>query len=130
MPFASRLLAALDAVGETHRAIAVIAGQSKADRAKQLVEERRRLAERIGALAEAAADYWRERADAEAEHRFRQLLSAMRSAAALHQATWPAVKLLEGGEGYEASARRVREAHATFDNWLRPRLNAERTATR
>ena len=47
----------------------------------------------------------------------------MRSAAALHQANWPAVRLGEDIEQYRASAVGVRQANKEFVAWVRGALD-------
>ncbi|HWI85640.1 MAG TPA: hypothetical protein VNT42_04860 [Sphingomonas sp.] len=54
---------------------------------------------------------------------YRSKFSRMRSAAALHQADWPAVRLGEAVEQYMVSALGVRRANKEFVAWVRGALD-------
>ena len=52
----------------------------------------------------------------------RDKFSRMGSAAAMHQADLPAVRLVDGNDEYRASASKVREAARDFVTWMRAAL--------
>jgi hypothetical protein len=55
---------------------------------------------------------------------YRRKFSQMRSAAAMHQADWPAVRLDEADPEYRRSVRAVRDANREFVGWIREVVNA------
>lgn len=117
------LIALLDALDECHLAVARIPiGGVAAGR--ELVGLRRVLSLRAAAMAE-ALDRYLAPLDPEVRQEGRRRLADMRAAAALHQAEWPAVRLLDDPAAYRVSAERVRERHRAFDRWLRAHLAAQ-----
>lgn len=113
------LVAALHDLERVHQDLALIAERTD-DARRDLIARRRELSAlmaRIGPLAEAAFA-----ADPAALRRFRSLFSTMRSAAALHQANWPAVRLNDDRAAYQLSALVVRDANRRFVAWLREAL--------
>ncbi|MEP7004787.1 MAG: hypothetical protein ABI810_02315, partial [Sphingomonas bacterium] len=57
--------------------------------------------------------------DAAMKQTYRDRFSEMRSAAARHQTTWPAVRLGEDIDQFHISARGVRQANREFVAWTR-----------
>ena len=64
--------------------------------------------------------------DADLSQAYRAKFSRMRSAAAIHQANWPAVTLGDDPEKYQQSANGVREANRNFIDWMRGMLAGQR----
>lgn len=83
-----------------------------ADRGKALVSLRRDLSARVTAIAAIVRPLLQRTGDAQADADFRRVHSTMMTRMASHQASWPAVLLLRGGndEEYTRSARMVDEA--------------------
>ncbi|WP_298672434.1 hypothetical protein [uncultured Sphingomonas sp.] len=91
-------------------------------RKSDLVRLRRSLADQMGVIAGAAAQSARLLGDEALAREFRRRFSAVRSAVALHQATWPAVTIDEGGAPYRESAIAVRQTNEAFLGWMRATL--------
>jgi hypothetical protein len=111
----------LDALEAVQVELATIASRSDDARKHDLIRLRRELAAQIAKVGEAAEPIF-----GTAEHvlsqDYRTRFSRMRSAAAIHQADWPAVRLGEDVERYKASALGVREANKAFVAWVRAAL--------
>lgn len=111
----------LDALEAVQVELAAIANRSDDARKHDLIRLRRDLSLQIAKVGEAAEPIF-----GAAEHGlsqdYRNRFSRMRSAAAIHQADWPAVRLGEDVERYQASARGVREANKAFVAWVRSAL--------
>jgi hypothetical protein len=116
---ATDLLARLDRLNALHERIGSIALSVDADRRQELVDARRELAHCIGEISQAADALLPTICDAAAITEYRQHLGAMRSSAALHQASWPAISMTADRAGYAASSGQVRDAHRAFDGWMR-----------
>lgn len=111
----SKELSALEAV---QAELAGIATRTDDARKHDLIQLRRKLALQIGEVGK-IADTIFANADAEMRQAYRNKFSEMRSAAALHQASWPAVRLGEDIDQYHSSARGVRQANKDFVAWTR-----------
>lgn len=115
------LLDALIALESVQAELAAIALRTDAARRADLVHLRRALSLQIAATAD-LGERVMVGADAQVLRDYRRHLSAMRSAAAMHQATWPAVRLGEDDIGYRRSAQTVRDANKAFVGWVRAAL--------
>ncbi|MGL5838849.1 MAG: hypothetical protein ACRCY3_10155 [Sphingorhabdus sp.] len=60
--------------------------------------------------------------DSATQRKARDHLSKLRSAIALHQASWPVVMIDSGGEDYRTSAMRVDGEIKDFLKWMRSQL--------
>lgn len=119
----SQLATALRAVDELETIqadLANVASRTDDGRRNDLVRLRRRLSAQITLIGQTAEPLFA--ADPDGHTEFRRCYSAMRSAAALHQADWPAIRLGEDDAGYRRSAHAVRVANQAFVAWLRARL--------
>lgn len=105
--------------------LAAIAVRSDLERRHELIQLRKQLAAQIVEIGDACNSLFAPDAASLAE--FRRRYSAMRSATALHQAEWPAVRLGEVDDQYRQSALRARQANGVFVNWLRSRLGDQET---
>ena len=117
----SSLSRELDALEAVQAELASIANRSDDARKHDLIRLRRELSAQIAKVGEVAEPIF-----GKAEHalsqEYRSRFSRMRSAAAIHQADWPAVRLGEEVERYQASAKVVREANKAFVAWVRGAL--------
>jgi hypothetical protein len=113
----------LAALQDIQDSLASIAHRTDPERRFELVQLRKRLAKQIAVVGSACERLFATQADRQAE--FRRLYSAMRSATALHQAEWPAVRLNEVDHLYRESASRAREANQIFASWLAAQLGPE-----
>ena len=114
----ARLLKELDALEGVQGELAGIATRTDDARKHELIKLRRKLAAQIGEVG-TVADAIFANADTTIKQAYRDRLSEMRSAAARHQANWPAVRLGEDLEQFHASARDVRQANKEFIAWTR-----------
>lgn len=121
MKTSAQVLAELEALEEIQGKLAAIAARSDPARRHKLVQLRKSLAPQIATVGEAGESLFASNAVLLAE--FRQRHAAMRSATALHQAEWPAVRLGEIDDLYGQSALRARQANAAFASWLRAQLD-------
>lgn len=112
----------IDALERLHRELSAIAARNDERRRHDLVDLRRKLAAQIAEVGRVAEEYVTRGGDDDLLRDYRNKFSQMRSAAASHQARWPAVMLGENDEEYRDSARAVREANVEFVNWLRRAL--------
>ena len=123
MATASDLRRAIDALEGVQADLARIASRSDPERFREMIDLRRLLAARIaeaGALADA---FFAEAGDADLRAECRKAFSQMRSAAALHQASWPAVRLKDADDSYRDSALGVRAANRRFAATVREALD-------
>lgn len=104
--------------------LASIASRTDDERKRELIELRRQLSVQIAAVGRAADDFFAANTDEETARTYRSKFSRMRSAAALHQASWPAARLGEAVGEYRTSAMGVREANREFIAWARAALAA------
>ena len=112
------LLKELNALEAVQAELAGIANRTDDARKHDLIKLRRKLAAQIGEVG-AVADKIFANADSTIKQAYRDRFSEMRSAAARHQANWPAVRLGEDIEQFHASARGVRQANKEFIAWTR-----------
>lgn len=113
---------ALDMLERVQGELAGIATRSDDDRKQALIDLRRQLALTIIEVGRVAEPVITTAGDPELLRTFRVKLSRMRSAAAIHQADWPAVRLGEKPNEYSISARAVRDANQQFVTWIRDAL--------
>jgi hypothetical protein len=106
--------------------LATIATRTDDRRRYDLIDLRRDLSLQIAAVGNAADPFFASLGDPDLTRTYRSKFSRMRTAAALHQANWPAVRLGENAEQYHQSARAVREANQTFVAWMRETLATRR----
>jgi hypothetical protein len=100
--------------------IAEVTARTDDARRGELVALRRNLSSQIASIGRAGDALFAGREDLAA---YRAKFSCMRSAAALHQADWPAVLLGERPGEFRASADRMREANRDFIAWAREALS-------
>lgn len=122
MPDARSVLVEVDLLEAIQAELAGVASRTDDQRRLDLVDLRRKLADQIARTRPVAEPLFAAQGDAALLQGFRERFSAMRSAAALHQANWPAVSLGERVEEYRASALAVREANRAFVAWMRDTL--------
>ena len=111
----------LDTLEAVQAALAGIADRTDDARRSELIKLRRELSAQIARVGEVAEPIFRI-AEPGLNQEYRTKFSQMRSAAALHQAAWPAIRLGENVTEYKASARTVREANKAFVAWVRGAL--------
>lgn len=104
--------------------LASIASRTDDERKRELIELRRQLSAQIAVVGQSADAFFTTHADEETARTYRAKFSRMRSAAALHQASWPAARLGESVGEYRISAMGVREANREFIAWARAALAA------
>ncbi len=114
-----RELSTLEAV---QAELASIAERTDDARRHDLIRLRRALSLQIAEVGKVAERIFAA-AEADMALEYRSKFSRMRSAAALHQADWPAVRLGEEVEHYRASALGVRQANKEFVAWVRDALD-------
>ncbi|RYE04067.1 MAG: hypothetical protein EOP61_02110 [Sphingomonadales bacterium] len=102
--------------------LAAVSNRDDEQRRHDLIELRRALSAQIAAVGKVADPVFTAKGDDETLRIYRAKFSRMRSAAALHQADWPAILLGERPEEYRASALGVREANRDFVAWVRTAL--------
>ena len=95
---------------------------------KDYIELRRQLQVRLTALA--SAGHRIQEANGETGARFRDAFVALRSALALHQATWPAVAIDLSNPDYKASADRVQSASRAFRELAHQAVSGAATVSR
>jgi hypothetical protein len=110
---------ALEMLAAVQEDLAVIATRSDDRRKNDLIVLRRQLALKIAEVGRIVEPVINGIGDPDLLRTYREKLSRMRSAAAMHQANWPAVKLGEQPEEYNASAVAVRDANRDFVAWMR-----------
>lgn len=116
----------IDALEQVQAELASVADRNDDRRRHDLIELRRKLSAQITRIGQVAGPVISDRNDPALLQAFRQKFSQMRSAAAIHQASWPAVSLGERKEEYRASAISVREANRAFVAWMRETLERMR----
>jgi hypothetical protein len=112
----------LDALEKIQADLAAVAGRTDDGRRHDLIQLRRLLSTQIALVGQVCEPLFE--AGSEDHRQFRQYYSKMRSAAALHQAEWPAVRLGEFDDEYRRSAIGVRTANRAFVAWLRQKLES------
>lgn len=112
----------VDALERVQAELAGISAREDDQRRHDLVELRRQLAAQIAEVGRAAEPVFSTLDDPAMVQDYRRSFSKMRSATALHQANWPAVRLGERVDEYRASALDVRESNRSFIAWIREAL--------
>lgn len=106
-----------DALAELERILTAMAETSKrTDDAwkKEFIEMRRQLQLQLTALTAAAAKCTHIRNNPEAAAKLREGWTRMRSALALHQASWPAVRIDRADPAYLESVKKTRATNWEF----------------
>jgi hypothetical protein len=112
----------LDALEELLTQIGAVTARQDDGRRYDLVQMRRKLAARIASVGQVSEPVFHA-AGAGLAQDYRAKFSRMRSMAAMHQANWPAVMLVDDREdAFRASAQRMREANRDFIAWMREAL--------
>ena len=114
--------ALLDEVGRLerlHAQIAQIAMRTDDQRQRNLIQLRRQLAEQIGRVGALSEEFFRSARDESKLGQFRQQFSDMRAKTAMHQANWPAFRLVEASDEYRKSSQAVTESIRAFIDWAR-----------
>jgi hypothetical protein len=91
-----------------------------------MIDLRRRLSAQIAEIGKVSEPLFAAHGGPDILQQFRNTFSRMRSAAAIHQANWPAVRLGEAEAEFERSAATVREANRAFLEWTRSAIVALR----
>jgi hypothetical protein len=91
-------------------------------RRHDLIRLRRNLSQQIAKVGELADPIFASAQDPSVARTYRAKFSGMRSAAAIHQSNWPAVRLGESVEEFQQSALGVRKANREFIEWVRDAL--------
>jgi hypothetical protein len=91
-----------------------------------LVRSRRELAERIGDIAQAMEADAELKTEPDKQKEIDRLFAAMRYSLALHQASWPAVKIDEDPVAYRNSALGVKEKSDAFWGWWQHNVGLKR----
>ncbi|MGH6616656.1 hypothetical protein [Sphingomonas sp.] len=112
----------LTALEQVQADLAAIAARTDTDRRYELIQLRKALSQQIARVGQTGELIFGTDADPAVSQAYRDKLSRMRSAAAMHQANWPAVRLDEADDEYRRSALRVREANREFVAWTRDAL--------
>jgi hypothetical protein len=120
------LVRELDVLAQVQAELASIATRTDDRRRYDLIDLRRNLSLQITAVGNAADPFFASLGDPDLVRTYRSKFSRMRTAAALHQANWPAVRLGENTAQYQQSARGVREANQMFVAWMREALATRR----
>jgi arylamine N-acetyltransferase len=112
----------LQSLERVHAELAGIAARTDERRRHDLIELRRRFSEQLADVGRLAEPIFESRQDPSLAQAYRGHFSRLRSAAATHQAQWPAVRIDEASELYRRSAVAVTEAHREFVAWMRETL--------
>jgi len=123
MNIIAQIASDLDALEGIQADLAAIATRDDAQRRHDLIRLRRDLAAQIALIGKVADPYFASLPAAGLYLAFRERFSRMRSAAAIHQASWPAVTLGDDPGQYRQSAHSVREANLDFIRWMRIQLS-------
>ena len=125
MPAAADILRELEKLEKLQIELAAIASRSDERRRHDLIDLRRKQAEQHVVLDRVVGPFFAD-ADTAIAREYREAYSRMRSAAAIHQASWPAVSIDEANGAYAQSASGVRDANRHFVAWVRKALQASR----
>jgi hypothetical protein len=120
------VLRSLDQLGQLHEKLASIAARKDDRRKSDLIGLRRELSLRIVEVGRVVEPVIINTGDPELLRDYRRNLSRVRSAAAMHQAKWPAVSLDNNPHDYAVSARSVRDENQHFVTWVRSALDKMR----
>lgn len=104
---------------ETTRRMGELVDGSLDERRKDLVQLRREMAEQFSQITALGDQVF---TDPESRHAFRDWLSKARAAIALHQATWPVVRIDPGSPEYLATVVPMMDAQSEFVAWVRKAL--------
>lgn len=115
------ILSAVAGLEQVQRDLAAISARTDDRRRHDLIDLRRQLSLHIAEVGR-IAEPWFGDADPETAQTYRSKFSRMRSAAAMHQANWPAVRLDQADADYHQSVLAVRDANRDFVAWLRQAL--------
>jgi hypothetical protein len=118
------LLRELRTLEQIQAALAQLSRRQDEARKAETVVLRRQLAQQLGILGEAGRTALSSPDDQQLYSDYRQRLSAMRTAIALHQSEWPAVSLDNAPEAYHVSAQRVLKAAQDFTPWAIAQVSA------
>ncbi|MDG2533026.1 hypothetical protein P6144_05165 [Sphingomonas sp. HITSZ_GF] len=110
---------ALNALERIQTELAAVSSRTDERRKYDLIELRRELAAQIATVGQLVEPLLIALDLPDELQLFREKFSQMRSAAALHQANWPAVRLDEADDTYSLSVRQVRERNRDFVAWMR-----------
>ncbi len=121
MPDTKAILNAVTALERVQADLAAISARTDDRRRHDLIELRRKLSLHIAEVGQIAGP-WFTAADPDVAQTYRTKFSRMRSAAAMHQANWPAVRLDQADAEYQRSVQAVREANRDFVAWVRKAL--------
>ena len=119
MTDSSAIAGALDRLENLQSALAAISSRTDERRRFDLIDHRRKLAEQMIEMGRVADSFFARLDRPALLQVYRDKFSRMRSAAAMHQASWPAVRLNEADDEYQRSVSAVREANRDFVDWLR-----------
>ena len=115
------ILSAVNALEQVQADLAAISARTDERRRHDLIDLRRQLSLHIAEVGR-ITEPWFGEADAELAQTYRTKFSRMRSAAAMHQANWPAVRLDQADAEYQRSVLAVRDANRDFVAWVRQTL--------
>jgi hypothetical protein len=121
MPDTKEVLRAVTALEQVQAELAAISARTDERRRHDLIDLRRKLSLHIAEVGRIAEPHFA-KADPEVLQSYRTKFSRMRSAAAMHQANWPAVRLDQADADYQQSVLAVRDANREFVAWVRQTL--------
>lgn len=121
MPDTQTVLSAVTALEQVQAELAAISSRTDERRRHDLIDLRRKLSLHIAEVGKIAEPHFA-KADPELSQTYRTKFSRMRSAAAMHQANWPAVRLDQADAEYRQSVLTVRDANRDFVAWIRETL--------
>lgn len=120
----------LDVLEGIQGELIALSTRSDANRRFDLVKLRRRLSSQIGEVGSVTEAVLSAIADADTLQMYREKFSRVRSATAIHQASWPAVTLDERKDEYLESAMGVNACHREFIMWTRQKLTSLKSLDR
>jgi hypothetical protein len=103
---------------DIRRALADLTGRHDEGVRWETVELRRKLAQQIAALRNAAEQDARVTSDSSVSKVFREKFAAMRAATAIHQANWPVVTADPNNPVFIKSASNVMQTQKSFSEWF------------
>lgn len=115
----AELSSAVSELEALFRRSAELATEDRDANRREAVALRRAIAERNGAILALGEQAFE---DSERRTAFRSEFSRMRSALALHRASWPIVSIVLTDPAYVTSVQTSREAHRRFVDWVRAAL--------
>jgi hypothetical protein len=126
MPELAPILRELGRLEAIQHAFAELSHRTDDRRKHDMIDLRRRLSVQIAEIGKVCEPLFAAHGGPDILQQFRNIFSRMRSAAAIHQANWPAVRLGESDAEFERSAATVREANREFLEWTRSTIIALR----